>query len=718
MLRSHLTALVVALLAMPAVAQFQPYVVGGGDLVLRLDQAGLSGAGLVLVEVDQTGALPGEVTADSATLDFSITNASDFMVLVGETGEFVAYGVLGGGAPIAGGFVLLSPSTGGVADFHGAVFHHLPAHTDGPGGQPDPDYLYLTGPEALPGKDFIVRSPKIHFDADGDSPYTPGDHVEPLVSVMSWDLVISDQLAARLMRPDLAGQIVGGGELLGTAQPWSGAWSYPPGLNPWSPYAGRGPDSGTPEGTGADIELATLGAIVEKVHEGVFPNGRQSMSMSTTACNVGTQSVLWQAAMDPDHPGIAQQLYREMGDRFEQVGVAWIKHGFFATNQSSCAACSTPGGPGTQLGVNCSDTYGTTNNADPMWLGPRSEWDVFTATWECLGSFFDGVPVDCVRSENGASFNGKVDHRLEAFDADLGLPGAKYFYEAIYMVQADVDKDNNVGSRQCDTIWLGTIWDIKTTSGTNPLVPGPAINRWGDLRTQVGLAPFDGDVIVGVKAIDLGAGLWRYEYAVFNWNMDRMLRAFSVPTGGGSATDFYFHDIDDQPSNDWVPTVAGGNVTWEFPGVFLTGVKVAGPMEFGTLYNFGFTSDVAPGDRDATLTPHEAGAGGDLLAAATLAPAGLNLTASKLAPAVGEAFDLVMHGGTANMMVAVIEVAGIPLSVPVLIGPVPFVAGEASLPLVMPPGVDGLDFVLVGGDVNVGPLSLLKLGNFITLAVQ
>src|SRR4029079_3917266 len=132
--------------------------------------------------------------------------------------------------------------------------------------------------------------------------------------------------------------------------------------------------------------------------------------------------------------------------------------------------------------------------------------------------------------------------------------------------------------------------------------------------------------------------------------------SFSVPTGGGTPTDFYFHDIDDQAANDWVPAVSRGHLTWTFPDIDLPGEKVAGALEFGTLYNFGFTCDVAPGDRNSTLGIHLPGPGGDLLAAATRAPAALNLTATKLAPAVGEAFDLVMHGGTANMMVAVVAV--------------------------------------------------------------
>jgi hypothetical protein len=713
-------ALGLACLSFPAAAQFQPWRAAGGQLVVRLDQAGLSGAGLQVIEADQTGLQPGAVGSDGAVLAFNVQSDGDLLVLVGHTGEFVAYGVLGGGVTIEGGFTLASPSTGGFADFHAARFHHLPAFSDGPGGEPDPDYMFLTGSGAEPGLDLVVRTPKIHFDPEGLSPYTP-DHVTPLISILAWDLVVTQDMAARLRRPDLAGAVLGGGELLVAAEAWYDPWSYPRGLNPWTPFTGAA-DAGPGPGDGGalDVSLSTLGTIVEKNHEGAFPNGRQSMSMSTTSCNVGGVSVPWQQAMDPDHPGIAMQLYREMGNRFEQVGVSWIKHGFFSTNQSTCGACTTPGGPGNQLGVNCSDTYGTSNNSDPMWLGPRSEWSAFDVAWEPCGSFFDGVPVDCARSENGGSFANKVDHRLEAFDADLGLPGATYFYEAMYLVQGDVDKANNIASRRTTMTWTGSIWDIVVASGSNTQVAGPALNRWAaaDKLATAGLAPHDGEVVVGVNTVDLGGGLTRYEYAVLNWNMDRKLRSFSVPTGSAMVTDQYFHDIDNLTANDWVATVAGGMLTWEFPDVDLPGVKVAGAMGFLTLYNFGFTSNVAPGDRDATVAPHLAGPGGDLLAVPTRAPAGLNLTATKLAPAELEPFSLVMTGGTANMMVAVIEVSGIPLGAPVLIGPVPFVGGTASFPLAIPAGLSGLDFLMVGGDVTTGPLSLLQLGNTITLAVQ
>jgi len=96
-----------------------------------------------------------------------------------------------------------------------------------------------------------------------------------------------------------------------------------------------------------------------------------------------------------------------------------------------------------------------------------------------------------------------------------------------------------------------------------------------------------------------------------------------------------------------VPVVASGNLTWTFPDVELPGEKVAGALEFGTLYNFGFTSDVAPGDRNATLGIHLPGPGRRTSSPRPPRRPRAELSASKR-PGRGEGFDLVMHGGTAT----------------------------------------------------------------------
>ncbi|HYN63047.1 MAG TPA: hypothetical protein VES36_00465, partial [Candidatus Limnocylindrales bacterium] len=574
--------------------------------------------------------------------------------------------------------------------------------------------------------DFLIRSVKIAYDPNGWAYGSgPADHVQPVLRIKAWDLIISPSLARDLGRPELSDRLIGSGKIDGLPVAYDGPWAYPPGQNPSTPYAGSGGSgegseggeggAGPADATGVDVKLGILSTITAQGHTGTFPNGRVGMATSTTSCNVGTVQVTWLKPMNENHPGISQSLFRQMGNRFEQVGVAWTKHGFFALANSQCTPCQGGSPQGLFLGLGCSDTYGTSNNGDRFYLGARDEWNPFTDEWEACGSFFDGLPVDCLRDEDGSGF-GAVDHRLEAFDYDLNLPGATYFFEANYLVQQDVDKANNIGSRITTMSWNGSAWSFSTpsTGSGNVLVQGPAINRYGELRTTAGLAPDDGNVVLAVQTADLGGGLWRYEYALYNWDLDRKVRSFSVPTCG-SASDFYFHDIDDQPSNDWVPTVGGGNVTWSFPDVNLSGVKVAGPLSYATLYNFGFTSDVAPGPRDAALAIHDAGPGGNLLGVATLGPACLDLSATTLAPAVGTPFSFVLSGGSSLGMYAVMAVEGIPLAVPVLLGPVPFVAGQASLTVSVPPVAAGISVTLLGADV--GP-PVLDVSDLLTIEVQ
>jgi hypothetical protein len=125
-----------------------------------------------------------------------------------------------------------------------------------------------------------------------------------------------------------------------------------------------------------------------------YPNGIVSMSMSTTICNVGTVDVPWLAPMQENHPVIHMALYRLLNNRFEQVGISWMKHGFFALSDNDCSTCQHPS-DGTWLGVGCSDTYGVDNNMDRDFLGPRSEVNPYTAHWTCKGSHFANGIQDC-----------------------------------------------------------------------------------------------------------------------------------------------------------------------------------------------------------------------------------------------------------------------------------------------------------------------------------
>jgi hypothetical protein len=351
-----------------------------------------------------------------------------------------------------------------------------------------------------------------------------------------------------------------------------------------------------------------------------------------------------------------------------------------------------------------------------MWLGPRSEWNVFDATWTCLGSFFDGTPVDCVRSNNGSGL-GPVRHRLEAQDSDLGNAGATYWYEGYYLVNGDQNLDNNLGSRRTTMSWNGFSWQFSTPGGGNPLVEGPTLlNRWGDKRVKAGLKPHDGNVILSVETTDLGNGQWRYEYALYNWDLDRKIDSFSLPVSGPTFN-HYFHDVDFEAATDWKVSTADNTLTWAWDGTMPTTHLEGGALEFGHLYNFGFTSGRPPADRNATLGISEAGLGGDLLAVDTTGPDFFELTASVLSPVEGQNISVDMRGGFDLAVAVVLSVNGTPIT-PTFLGPaIPFVSGNASIPVTIPSGLSGVCVEVVAADVDAG-LNVHQLSNIMELCVQ
>jgi len=696
-------------------AQIQPVQAQDGRVVLHFLDGALDQLGLTLEELNITAEVgtAADESMDGTLLAFEIAPGADLMVLKDREQEiFQPYGVLGGGVSVNGGFYLNSPSTGTGVDFTGFRVHAEDVHNDGPGGQPDPDYFFLSSADDPDGRDFLLCYVKVMFSPDEAYEPGPGDHEESdRLRVKAWDLIITPGLAHKLGRADLVGETIGYGKLDTDVADYYGEWSHPAGQNIFTPGTGGDEFAG---GNVLDVKLGILSGLNSVGHTGSFPNGRVGMSMATTSCNIGDINVTWLAAMNENHPGIAMQVYREMDNRFEQVAVSWIKHGFFALSSSQCTPCQNPS-PGTFLGVGCSDTYGSGNNADRFWLGPRDEWDAVNSTWTCLGSYFDGTPVDCNRDENGSG-NGPVDHRLEGFDKDFDLDGATYYYEAMYMVEGDELLTNNIGSRECTMNWNGNTWNFQTPSAGsgNGLLLGPAINRYGDMSTTARLGD-QGMVVLAVDVTNLGNGTWRYEYALFNWTLDRKVRQFSMPIRGVT-NGFYFHDTDNQAANDWAVTTLGKNATWTFNDVVLPGHKVAGALEFATIYNFGFTSNQPPMNRRAAIEIHETGPGGDLLAIETMGPATLALSADDLAPSERQVVEFNVRGGQSGALIAAIGVNGI--SVPPLIltpTPVPFVAGQANFPLTIPVGVSGLRIDMLAAEFNT---SVVQLSNISTLAIQ
>ena len=88
-----------------------------------------------------------------------------------------------------------------------------------------------------------------------------------------------------------------------------------------------------------------------------------------------------------------------------------------------------------------------------------------------------------------------------------------------------------------------------TTSFTfSPVGPtvrmNPAINAWiGATINNIEPAPgVDGRALIAYKVTNPSAGVWHYEYALSNQNLDRSIQSFSVPLGCGiTVSNLGFH---------------------------------------------------------------------------------------------------------------------------------------------------------------------------------
>lgn len=368
-----------------------------------------------------------------------------------------------------------------------------------------------------------------------------------------------------------------------------------------------------PDGIILDVSLADVSSFTQVGREGSFPNGTSAFAATTVSCNSGNVKVPWFAAMDPRHPFIMINLYQvDPAGMFKQIGVSWVKHGFYAADSPGygCGNC-TPNFFDDYLQVGCTDTYSVSNNSDRAWLGPRSEVNALTGEWDPCGSFFDldydGTVPDCDRSYDGRG-EGPTDHLLDATDADLDVAGARFYYEGYYVVAGDQKPYNNVGWRESTFSFnAGTgKWGAASITARKF---GPALMNWGDMQNFTSNRD-EGDAIVASRRVDLGGGRWRYEYVVYNHNLPRNIRSFSVPIcGSAGVSNVSFHQpVEDQDvfaTSEWRATVTESSITWATNPY--ESHPDSNPIRFGTAYSFSFEYDQAPGLSTADLNIYEPG---------------------------------------------------------------------------------------------------------------
>jgi hypothetical protein len=156
---------------------------------------------------------------------------------------------------------------------------------------------------------------------------------------------------------------------------------------------------------------------------------QRGLAIGITTCNGGNVVVNFFAMPSPNHPAVAQNLYRMGGgsgnsDRFEQIGQSWVKHTYGAKQANSCNFGCQPGGDFTHLGVGCSDTYFASQSAEQGDLGSRAWINPFT-----------GVFPSNARDHTG-HIHTPVSHMILVEDDDLNPamnPGATYYAELQYV---------------------------------------------------------------------------------------------------------------------------------------------------------------------------------------------------------------------------------------------------------------------------------------------
>ena len=382
---------------------------------------------------------------------------------------------------------------------------------------------------------------------------------------------------------------------------------------------------GTPQGfnPGPDIITGELGLYGPLAQFG--SSGTQvGLGIGTTSCNAGNQVVNFFALPSTNHPVIPHNLYRMSGgpandERFEQIGQSWMKHTFGADQDSNCFDCQ-PGGNFNHLGVGCADSYASNQNATQSDLGSRALINPFTGAFQPTANNHSG------HVHTGTS------HRILVEGSDLNTtlnPGATYYAEVQY-ISSDEYAWCQGHPGQCN-MFNNASYLRHNVSGTSSFSFTPvgdtvrmaAVHAWpGATINPIEPEPgVDGRAYIAYKVTNPSAGVWHYEYALYNENLDRAIQSFSVPLGCAiPLSNLGFHAPPNHPGypNDgtvggagfsnaaWTPTQTINSVSWSSEPFAQN--QNANAIRWGTLYNFRFDSNKPPVATNATIGFFKTGA--------------------------------------------------------------------------------------------------------------
>lgn len=356
-----------------------------------------------------------------------------------------------------------------------------------------------------------------------------------------------------------------------------------------------------------DIALCQITAPAQFGRVGEIGSGTIGVSFGTSHYNAGTAPLPWGSLPDNAHPLFTQNMYRmgvvDGSTRFEQIGMSWVFNSYCPLQNATCAACTPSELCGPALGPGCSTPHSAASSASQSNLSSRGHVNPFT-----------GVYPPSLNNHAGHSHNG-ISHRLQVDDDDLAFPGAVYVLESHAVTPHDSaagNSFNNVGHRIVAVSGPSESGVFSFSPQGSTIQQEPAIYAWSS-ATHIEVNPSpgsDGRIIVAYEVSPLTAGLYHYEFAIYNMNNDAGVGAFAVPaTPCAEVTSAGFHAVRNHApeanapnysSEPWQFLNADGLVRWSTEPYPLN--PNANAIRWGTMYNFRFDAAGPPVPATATLT--------------------------------------------------------------------------------------------------------------------
>jgi len=334
--------------------------------------------------------------------------------------------------------------------------------------------------------------------------------------------------------------------------------------------------------------------------------GVRGYAIGTRSCNIGTKPLNWcdanggcgDGTTNRDHPVIAQNIYRLKNGRLDQVGASWLKHGFLSTNSSTSGCltgtCTQPPLGSDQLGVGCTDPYGSgLNGSRPM--GRKSEVNPSTGD-------FPFPPT------GGGSSAAVWNQRVAVAETDLddtNNPGALYYLEGHYIAPDDAIAGNGLNNASYRRVTVNSSnFNLSMASAT--VRQKSAIEVWPLVDNTVELINVDAPTLpverfhVARKVTDLGSGVWHYEYAIHNMNSARSADRLTITFGGSTAfSNVGFHDVnahsgEPYDTTDWGTSTNATSITWQ--AAAFSPPEDANALRWATMYNFWFDANRGPSE--------------------------------------------------------------------------------------------------------------------------